>query len=106
MGNIVLPRPVLHLHLDFDINIQTALNDVDLMTLEDVPGAALSAAGPATLGHPELVAAGQHAAVSGLRGKVSPEHGNCGVNHEGDQEDKHGERAEEKCERGGSQVKS
>ena len=65
------------------------------MTLKDVPSAALPAAGPATLGHPEPVAAGQHAAVSGIRGEVWPDHGDRGVNHEGDQEDKHGERAEE-----------
>lgn len=78
----------------------------DLVTLEDVPGAALPAAGPGTPRHPESVAGGQHAAVGWLGGEVSPEHGHGGVNHEGDQEDKHGKRAEEQSERHEGQVKS
>ena len=65
------------------------------MTLEDVSCASLPAAGPAAQGHPEPVAGGQHAAVGGLWGEVSPEHGDRGVNHEGDQEDKHGKRTKE-----------
>ena len=94
VGNIVLSGPVLHFHLKFIITQTSTPDTPDLVTLEDIPGAALPAAGPLTLGHPESVAGGHHATLR-PRGEVRPQRRHSWVNHERDEKDKHRERGEE-----------